>query len=105
VQYALGEDTVGGGGRVCACEETVRDVLRLLDGGLVSHENGEVDFVIQIFITKSQDDLTLRNRACLGAIDPHSGSSSGRPRLVLNDLRVQLNNIQLVPLLLNSTTL
>jgi hypothetical protein len=51
VQYALGEDTVGGRGRVCAREETVRDVSRLFDGGLVSHENGEVDFVIQIFIT------------------------------------------------------
>lgn len=38
MQYALGEDTVGGGGRVCAREETVRDVLRLFDGGLASHE-------------------------------------------------------------------
>lgn len=53
MQYALGEDTVGSGRRVCAREEAVRDVLRLFDGGLVSHENGEVDFVIQIFITKS----------------------------------------------------
>ena len=53
MQYALGEDTVGGGGRVCAREETVRDVLRLFDGDLVSHENDKVDFVIQVFITKS----------------------------------------------------
>ena len=53
MQYALGEDTVGGSGRVCAYEETVRDMLCLFDGGLVSHENSKADFVIQIFITKS----------------------------------------------------